>query len=338
MSKCWSRRAILKSAGVLVLLPLHTRTVQAKTLDLRGTTMGTYYRVRIEKWPDDLYLPALKRAIERVLRRTEDLMSTYRADSEISRFNNSATKAWQKVSAPTARVVATGLAVQHRSAGAFNPAAAPLVEYWGFGVHPKPVAADAARAPAALLKRVHAAGIETKPGFVRKANTGAALDLNGIAKGDALDRVAAVLEHNGIPNYLIEVGGEVRVAGNGPGGQGWRIGIDHPAAADCVLRLNSGAVATSGDYVNYYVRDGRRICHILDPRQGRPVKHALSMVSVVANTAMQADAWATALFVMGPRAGWKHATTRRMAAMFLLRDGTRFSTYMTPAFKRLRRS
>lgn len=335
MSEPWSRRTVLKTAGALVLLPWCAKASPANILGLNGATMGTHYRVRIQKWPVDLYLPKLKRAIEQVLAQTEDLMSTYKKDSELSRFNRSTSTAWQKVSTVTTRIVTAGLGVQQLSAGAFNPAASPLVDYWGFGANPVPVEHYPANVPARLMDRVRAAGIETKPGVMRKAHAAAALDLNGIAKGDALDRIADLLQQNGIIDYLIEIGGEIRVAGTGPGGRNWRIGIDHPAGKDWVLHLNRGAVATSGDYVDYYLRDGKRICHIVDPRLGIPVEHALSMVSVVSHSAMHADAWATALFVMGPQEGWSRAVKHDMAAMFLVRNGSGFVPRMTPRFKQL---
>lgn len=335
VSKDWTRRAVLKSAGALALLPLCTPAAGQRPLQLVGLTMGTYYRVRIQSWPAHLYLPKLKRAIQQVLAQTEALMSSYRANSELSQFNRSSTTIWQKVSVLTSHVVAAGLIVQEQSAGAFNTAAAPLVDYWGFGPRPAPLRRYDTNAPPQLMARVHAAGIESKPGFIRKANAGAALDLNGIAKGNALDRVAELLQQAGIRDYLVEIGGEIRVAGIGPDAKGWRIGIDHPASKTLRLALNTGAIATSGDYVDYFEQDGKRICHILDPRHGGPVEHDLGMVSVVSDTAMQADAWATALFVLGPQDGWSYALERGLTAMFSVRRGQQFTTFMTPNFRRL---
>jgi thiamine biosynthesis lipoprotein len=191
--------------------------------------------------------------------------------------------------------------------------------------------------PEGLLKRVAGANIEVKPGHIRKHNEYAALNLNAIAKGDALDQVAGVLERSGIIDYLVEVGGELRARGNGPGGHGWRVGIDGPEGGiRRAIRLNGKAVATSGDYVDYFIADGKRYSHILDPRTGRPVQHGLSLVSVVADSAMQADAWATALLVMGPEEGRRHATRHAMAALFLTRDANGFLEFATPAFERLR--
>lgn len=335
MSKNWTRRSVLKSAGALALLPLWPKHAQTQPLGLIGPTMGTYYRVCMKRAPDGLYLPKLKSSIEQVLVQTEALMSTYRADSELSLFNSSAATSWQNISMQTARVVATALDIQVESEGAFNPATAPLVDYWGFGPRLLSRHEPSGIVPRELLARVLTAGIELEAGYMRKGNAGAALDLNGIAKGDALDRVAELLERVGVTDYMVEIGGEIRVAGAGPQDNAWRIGIDSPHGFRYVLRLNNGAVATSGDYVNYFVRDGKRYCHILDPRHGRPVSHGLAMVSVVADTAMQADAWATALLVMGPHDGWAYAVRKAMKTLFLVRHGEKFLAFATPAFQRL---
>ena len=337
MSRIWTRRSILQVAGALALVPVLPKWARAELPALTGATMGTHYRIHIQHVPVGLYLPKLKRAIEQVLETTQALMSTYRADSELSRFNASATSRWQNVSAGTARVVRTALRVQRESNGAFNPAAAPLLDYWGFGPMPGSYDSAAGLVPPELLTRVAGAKIELSAGRMRKHHKGAALNLNAIAKGDALDGVVGVLEGVGVTDYLVEIGGEIRARGAGPGRDGWRIGLDNPGdGVRPIIRLNGKAVATSGDYVNYFMRDGKRYCHILDPRTGRPVEHGLSMVSVVADSAIEADAWATALLVMGPDSGVRHALRNAMAVLFLLRQGDEFLEFATPALQRLR--
>ncbi len=337
MSRIWTRRSVLQAAGALALVPMLPKWTRAELPALTGTTMGTYYRIRIQHAPTGLYLPKLKRAVEQVLETTQALMSTYRVNSELSRFNAAATSRWQNVSAGTARVVQTALRVQRESNGAFDPAAAPLVDYWGFGPMPGPYNRAAGLVPPELMIRIAGAKIELSAGRMRKHHKGAALDLNAIAKGDALDGVAGVLERAGVTDYLVEIGGEIRARGAGPGGAGWRIGLDNPGGGvRPIIRLHGKAVATSGDYVNYFMRDGKRYCHILDPRTGGPVEHGLSMVSVVADSAIEADAWATALLVMGPDNGGRHAMRNAMAVLFLRREGDEFLEFATPAFQRLR--
>ena len=334
MNTGWTRRQLLRAAGALALVPLLPLSAQSALFELTGRTMGTRYRVRIRNTTDGLYLPKLKQSIERELETTDRLLSTYRAGSELVRFNTAGTR-WYAASPTTLRVVETALSVQYASGGAFNPAAAPLVDYWGFGPRPGYYARNWTQVSHELLSRVADADIQIKPGYMRKHHRLTALDLNAIAKGDALDRVATVLDGAGIIDYLADVGGELVAKGTGPEGGGWRVGIEDPnGGIRRIIRLDGQAVATSGDYVNYFLRDGKRYSHILDPRSGKPVEHDLALVSVVADTAMQADAWATALFVMGPDAGLQHAMQNAMAALFLRRSHGELIESATPAFQR----
>ena len=337
MKNQWSRRKTLKSLGALALYSPALRGGQHNALELSGATMGTRYRISIQNRPEEYYLPKLKTRIEHELLLTELLMSGYRSDSELSRFNLSSDISWQNISPATSRVLKESLLVQQQSGGAFNPLAAPLFKFWGFGPNAKANRQkNHSNIPDRLLADLSTSRIELKPGFVRKSNPVSGLDLNAIAKGDALDQIALILEDTNIHDYLIEVGGEIRVAGEGPGGMGWRIGIDHPFIKKFRMYLKQGAVATSGDYVDYYMRGEKRISHLLDPRHGGPVSHNLSLVTVVGDTAMRADAWATALYVLGPDKGWSTALEHSMAALFVLREGQSFSVVMTPEFQRLR--
>ncbi|MDH3693078.1 MAG: FAD:protein FMN transferase [Gammaproteobacteria bacterium] len=298
--------------------------------------MGTRYKVHIHRAPDGFYLPKLKQHIEQVFATTESLMSTYRSDSELSLFNASTSTDWQLISTDTARIVETALKVQEQSGSAFNPATGSLVDYWGFGARPKPIPEVFMPPPPQILDSVKNANIELESGRLRKSHSQATLDLNAIAKGDAIDGVAAVLERNQISNYLIEIGGEIYARGSGPEGAGWRVGLEDPATDIlATIQLDEKALATSGDYVNYFMQNGIRYSHVIDPRVGRPIDHHIALVSVVAGSAMQADAWATALLVMGLEQGFRHALQHAMAALFLQRDGEEYRPFLTPAFEQL---
>ena len=175
---------------------------------------------------------------------------------------------------------------------------------------------------------------------VRKTKAALQLDLNAIAKGFAVDQLAQAVAEHGYVNYLIEIGGELRVSGTNAKGEPWQIGIEHPRGdADGIagLTLSDGGVATSGDYRNAFVRDDVRYSHIIDPRNGYPVSHSLASVTVVAQTAMLADAWATALMVLGPSEGLKVAEQQGLASYFILRNGQDFDTVSSSAFKQLAR-
>ena len=296
--------------------------------------MGTWYKIQLHRVPDGLYLPKLKHRIEKVLETTDRLMSTYRSTSELSRFNASMSTNWQPVSTGTSRVIDGALGLYKESSGAFNPATGPLVDYWGFGVNPKIVPDASLLPPKALLSRVQDAGIELKSGQIRKRHPRAALDLNAIAKGDAIDGVARLMEQFGVFNYLIEIGGEIRTGGTGPGDTNWRVGLENPAGKILATAdLHGQAIATSGDYIHFFTQNGKRYSHLIDPRLGKPVDHDLSLVSVVAASAMEADAWATALLVMGLEEGVQYAQENRLAALFLQRTENTWKPILTPAIE-----
>ncbi len=336
MSMSWERRRVLQVAAALALFPLMPKWSRAYIPSLSGSTMGTRYCVRIHQAPDGLYLPKLKRHIERVFATTESLMSTYRSNSELSRFNTSSSTDWQPLSSSTARVVETALRIQEQSGGAFNPAAGMLIDYWGFGAKPKLIPDVSASPPVEILESVKNANTALNSSHLRKSHPQTALDLNAIAKGDAIDGVAVVLEQFGIDDYLIEIGGEIRARGRGPDDAGWRVGLEDPETNIFItIRLDGKSVATSGDYVSYFMQNDKRYSHVIDPRSGRPIDHNLAVVSVVADSAMEADAWATALLVMGLEQGHHYAQRNSMAALFLQREGEAYRQFMTPEFELL---
>ncbi len=286
--------------------------------------MGTRYRVLISRptVPEKEISVGVRRVLDRVDRR----MSTYKPESEVSRFNASAGTGWFPVSAETARVVAKALEVWRESGGAFDITVAPLVDLWGFGPKLVPERIPAGAEIEAALARTgsrHLA-VRLEPPALRKELPQLEIDLSAIAKGYAVDAVAAWLEARGIHDYLVELGGEVRVSGHHPDGRPWRVAVERAAEGRAgVLELNAGAVATSGDYRNWFELDGVRYSHEIDPRTGRPVSHGLVQVTVLAPSCMEADAWATALLVAGPREGPDLARRLGLKALFLRRrEGT----------------
>lgn len=311
---------------------------RAWTLD--GPTMGTTWSVQVPRPPAELDRAALAADVEAVLTAVNQQMSTYEADSLLSRFNASSGTDWFPVSNELAAVVAHALAVSEASGGAFDVTVGPLVNLWGFGPDgrleqvPDQAAIDAARAHvghAQLAARQH-------PPALKKADARLFVDLSAIAKGHATDRVAALLDARGVGDYLVEIGGELRARGANAGGQPWRLAIEEPLtgtrAIHRVLGLSDAALATSGDYRNFFERGGVRYSHTIAPRTGRPVTHGLASVSVVAPNTTHADAMATALLVLGPEKGFELAEREGLAAYFIERDGEKFAVRHTSAFAR----
>ncbi|MET0986008.1 MAG: FAD:protein FMN transferase [Steroidobacteraceae bacterium] len=309
-----------------------------ETLVLSGPTMGTTYTVR---WLAEANTPdvfALRRAIEAELARVDVQMSRYRPDSELSRFNQLRSTATQAASPEFAQLLSECMALNAASGGAFDVTVAPLVDAWGFGPSGGGTHAPAPSELQQLLERrgENQLRVELTPARVRKQRPDVEVDLNAIAPGHAVDRLSALLQRQGVRNYLIDIGGEIRVSGHNGSGQAWRIAIDDPRHEEQVpysaVELSGGAVATSGGYRHFRIVDGQRYSHIIDPRSGYPASLATAAVIVVAPTAAQADGWATALFVLGEKDGLALASQRELAVLFLLFDGKGLREHASPAF------
>jgi FAD:protein FMN transferase len=299
-----------------------------------GETMGTYYQVTA-RCPQDVAA-----VIEAELRAVNDEMSTYLPDSTLSRFNRSAPGDWFPVEAAVADVVAAARTLGEQSEGAFDVTVGPLVNLWGFGPEHRDELPDAASIEAARqqvgYRRLEAA---RDPARLRKLGP-VYVDLSAIAKGHGVDRVVAALDRAGCGAMLVDIGGEVRARGLSPSGQAWRIGVEVPdperhGVVQRVVRLEDGALATSGDYRNFIEHDGGRYGHIIDPRSGYPVGHTLASVTVLHPSAMWADGYATLLSVLGPEAGMAFARRHGLAALFLVREATGFEERYTPQFESL---
>ncbi len=305
---------------------------------LTGHTMGTTYTVRITGCAPADCGARQHAAIEAMLEAQEQRFSHYREDSEISRFNRHGDSAWFPVSAELAELAELAAAISELSRGAFDISVAPAVNAWGFGP-PAALSGNSALPDAATIAGAGQAigyrnlQIRLSPPALRKLLPQLQLDMSAIAKGHAVDQLAYLLEDSGHRNYLVEIGGELRTAGVRADGTPWRVGLEAPDGGlpvQFIITPGSNAVATSGDYRNFFVRDGTRYSHTLDPLSARPVNHGLAAVSVIAPSAAQADALATALLVLGPERGLVLATEQHIAALFTLRSGTELQTRATP--------
>jgi thiamine biosynthesis lipoprotein len=330
-----SLTALLLASGLLGL----TACGPGRPTLLSGSVMGTTWSVQIVGSADT----DLERSIQAQLDEINGRMSTYSEHSELSRFNDNASTDWVAVSPELARVVAEALRVAVLTAGAFDITAAPLVDLWGFG--PNLALAELPTEAAVVVAMARLGfdnlGVQQSPPALRKSRANLSVDLSAIAKGYAVDQVATLLERRGVRDYLVEIGGELRARGHNARGESWTIGVEQPRPEDRRVQrtfpLYDLAVATSGDYRNFYDRDGRRFSHIIDPRTGYPVEHRLASVTVLDTSAMSADAYATGLLVLGEEAGFEFAVRHDIGALFVLRDAAGFSERLTPAFERLTR-
>lgn len=307
---------------------------------LGGHTMGTRWSVKLSA-PRSRDLHALHAGIEAELKRVVAQMSTWEAGSDISRYNRAAAGSWQVIPEDFWNVLVAAHDIARRSDGAFDPSVGPLVALWGFGVQ-----AGAQRVPdtAQLAETGSRCGWHKLQLDVQKQAVlqpgGLQLDLSAIAKGYGVDLVSRWLRRNGIAAALVEVGGELHGYGRKPDGHPWRVLVESAPEEDAgadypprVLALDALAVATSGDRWHHYEQDGVSYSHTLDPRTQAPVTRAAAAVTVIEREAMHADAWATALTVMGAQQGLAFATANGLAARFVSRGSNGLEESMTPAFQ-----
>jgi thiamine biosynthesis lipoprotein len=305
--------------------------------------MGTTYTVKYRPTQNSPSLKTIQTDVDALLGEINHIMSTYDPESELSRFNRMRTTDWVSASAPLRDVLKTALEIGAQSEGAFDITVGPLVNLWGFGpeVHPDRIPREtdiaAARTRSGLDK---IALSETQPAM-RKHRPDVFLDLSGIAKGYGVDRVAELMTARGIEHYVVEIGGEIRVRGLKDHDIPWRIAIEKPLSGErsvqTILSLSDIALATSGNYRNFFEIAGRRYSHAIDPTTGWPVDHHLVSVTVLADTSMRADAWATAFQVLGPERGMAIAERLNLPVLFVIERDGQFEERLCCAFQRYRK-
>ncbi len=343
MHSIWLASTLLASVGFWgaaprALLP----SCLAATATTRGSIFGTTYSLHVCSSQPTIAIASLDAAVNQRLAEIDRRMSTWRDDSDVSRFNQAAENVWVPVHQETAIVTELAKAISEDSNGMFDPTVGPLVGLWHFGAS----AATSFTAPddqqvAATLLRIgcNKLRVRTDPPALMKTVAGVEIDLSAIAKGYAVDAVAKLLTEAAFDDFMIEIGGEVRAHGANQNGAPWRIGIEAPDPGqrriDSVVALTNASLATSGDYRNFHEHSGSTFSHTIDPKTGYPVQHRLAAVTVIADACAQADALATAILTMGPEAGRKWAEARDIKAMFLLRSAegrvTRTQTTGFPA-------
>ncbi|MBX9609478.1 MAG: FAD:protein FMN transferase [Gammaproteobacteria bacterium] len=323
--------------AVLLVALLLTSIVPAAANCLHGETMGSTWRVVAPHLGAEAR-PALCARIEALLESVNARMSTYRPDSELSRFNASASMDWQPVSAELLEVLAAARRVSEASDGAFDVTVGPLVDLWGFGPQARIDAPPSGEAIAAARARVGYRQVELDEtgSRVRKLRADVRVDLSALAEGWAVDQVVKLLEAEGLVDFLVDVGGEMRVRGRNADGLPWRLGVALPRAdSDATLRAltpGDAAVATSGDYRNYFEHDGRHYSHEIDPASGAPIVNDVASVTVIARECVYADAYATAFMVLGVERGLALARRVGVQALFVLRGAQGFELRASPGF------
>jgi len=311
---------------------------QDKVEAFTGPTMGSTYTVKYVRSGDGPSKEMLHSEVEALLGELDKQLSTYRSDSDVERFNALPAGSCESMPDMVRELVAAGGQLSADSDGAFDLTLEPLLNLWGFGPQGRgervPSAEDISAARA-LTGQQH---LSINGDRLCKA-VALQLDFNSIAAGYAVDLVIDRLKALGVQSYLVEITGELKAEGRKPDGSPWRIAIEAPRddqrVAQKIVELDGMGVSTSGDYRNYFERDGRRYSHTLDPQSGQPIEHHLAAVTVIDKSTLRADGLSTALMVLGPEKGLALAERNGIAAFFVVREGQGFVTTSTKAFDEL---
>ncbi|MFK5927696.1 MAG: FAD:protein FMN transferase [Desulfuromusa sp.] len=326
-------------AGTVIYLNQNNSS-HDQPITITGTTMGTSYHIKLTPKTEQRINPtALREKISSRLADIDNMMSTYKKDSDVSRFNRSLNDSWIPVSAETMIVINTAQEISQLSHGAFDITIGKLVNLWGFG---PTINIDEIPDVSAIQSLLTQSGyrkleLRQEPPAVRKSDSAISLDLSAIAKGYAVDAIARLLMENQIDNFLVEIGGEIVIHGHKRQQQPWVIGIESPVAEQRSIRkrlhLQSAAMATSGDYRNFFEYNGIRYSHTIDPATGYPIKHQLVSVTVIDQSCMRADALATAIMVLGPEKGLEFAEQQHLAIFMLVKQNDNYIEKYSTAFK-----
>lgn len=311
--------------------------------EISGLTMGTTFTVVAKDHSRKLDEAEVRAAISRALSDVNTSMSNWDSASEISRFNANLHTESVALSADLAEVMEAAQAVNAASDGRFDTTMGPLIELWGFGAEGTrsvPTGTELARA---RTRAGHDNTLSVAGGAMRKMQPDAQVYLAAIGKGYGADKVGRALESLGITDYMVEIGGDLYASGRNPSGLPWQIGVETPDATNRsvmdVVGISGHGLASSGDYRNYFEEDGQRYTHVIDPATGRPIEHKTASATVLADNAMLADAWATAMLILGRERGLEIAEAQNLAVLFVERDpaveALRFKTTASARFAEL---
>lgn len=328
------KKWLVAFASLLVLAGCEKPVEQ---IHLSGPTMGTTYNIKYIESEGIPSPEALQKEVDRLLEEVNDQMSTYRKDSELSRFNQNQTSTPFEVSSQTATVVKEAIRLNGLTLGALDVTVGPLVNLWGFGPEARPEVVPTDEELAARKANTGIQHLTVEGNLLTKDIPNLYVDLSTIAKGWGVDVVADYIQSQGIQNYMVEVGGEMRLKGVNREGVKWRIAIEKPSADERavqeIIEPGDMAVATSGDYRIYFERDGVRYSHIINPQTGKPIRHKVVSVTVLDKSSMTADGLATGLMVLGEEQGMKIANENNIPVFMIVKTEDGFKEMASEAYK-----
>jgi thiamine biosynthesis lipoprotein len=320
----------------LAFLVSCTQETKVEPILLQGKTMGTTYNIKIVT-TDSFDLAQLQSQIDALLVQVNQEMSTYIPDSELSLFNSSKSLDGIKISEGLNHVVKEAIRLGQLSGGKLDVTVGPLVNLWGFGPEHRPDVIPTDETLNAIKQRIGLDKLSLNGNVLSKLHPDLYVDLSTIAKGYGVDVVADYIESQGFVNYLVEIGGEMRLKGTKAAGEAWHVAIEKPVDNERKIQQiivpNDNAVATSGDYRIYFEDNGVRYSHIIDPHTGKPINHKLVSVTVIHPSSMTADGLSTAMMVMGPEQAYEFAKQHNLAVYLISKTDDGFKEQATVQFE-----
>ena len=294
-------------------------------IELKGNTMGTYYLVSLVDVPKNLSKKEIEIEIKNTLLEANKILSNWDKSSEISKLNNNKTIKPIQISNELFDVVSEANSINTKSNGYFDITLDPLIELWGFGYSKGKIiervpSKDKITDTLTLVNQNLLLEINSNNQLIKK-NKNVRLNLSAIGKGYGIDLIGKKLDYLNINNYIIDIGGDIFAKGHNKNNKDWVVGIENPKLNEKLIKeivnVSNKGVATSGEYKNYFSKDGTKYSHIINPKNGMPITHSTKSVTVVDKNAMSADGWATALIAMGSEVGLKVAEKEKIAVMFI---------------------
>ena len=327
----------------LILLLASCSKSENYNAELKGNTMGTYYIINIVEIPKRLKIENIESEIKKTLDLINSTLSNWDPNSEITKLNNDKKIGKIKISNDLNEVLKQANIINYKSNGYFDITADPLIELWGFGyknkkTHSIPSSKEINDA-LSLVNQKELFELNSVNNEFYKKNKELKLNLSSIAKGYGIDQIGNKLETLGIRNYLINIGGDLLAKGNNKNKKDWIIGIENPNLKEKlvkeIIKVSDKGIASSGDYKNFFIKNGKKFSHIINPNTGKPIAHKTKSVTVVSNNTTNADGWATALLAMGSEKGFKLAEENSMSVLFIDEVNKKLTKIKTTEFKKL---
>ena len=335
-------KSLINYAILIIFFLLNFSCSQEKNYNaqIKGNTMGTYYFIEVIDVPIELKIKNIELEIKDTLKKANKILSNWDKDSEISIINKTNKTTAIKISDELNEVFKTAKEINAKSNGFFDLTLDPIIELWGFGYKSKQMQVipkeNQIKNVLSLIGQKSFLRMNFDNNELIKKNKNIKINLSSIGKGYGIDLIGKKLDQLGINNYIINIGGDILTKGYNSKKENWVIGIENPNLKEKLIKeivnLTNKGLATSGDYKNFFTKDGKRYSHIINPKTGKPIMHSTKSVTVIHDNSMKADGWATALLALGRVDGLKIAEKEKIAVLFIDEIDDKFLKFKSNQF------